>query len=372
MESVNSLRISALAPPWWPLREGRDGKCEWRNEKCEFLARESVSSSPIVRIFGKGKCKFIANFSATMVTSLPSLSLSLCLYLSLSPKVPHAQYRTLQDLIICLWFSITRRAARTIWKRGNKAWGRKTFWQWKVWTHCEFQRHHGDLSAKGDGKCEWRNEKCEFLARESVSSSPILARQWWRHFRLSLSVCISLSLSLSPKVPHAQYRKRFRASYNKTVMFDRVFALGRVRIPAPASDMSCTTGPRNRWWLFVDQIVDHWDHRNHAAPQRKPNPASQKSHLRGAWRDRDTNDIFAHCSLIFYFLDFKFSNFVCPSVVHRLISFFLKNSFRKKKNIRKTTQNALAPGIFIVFTIALKLGTPLLHTQAQNIVLQNF
>ena len=26
-----------------------------------------------VRIFGKGKCKFIANFSATMVTSLPSL-----------------------------------------------------------------------------------------------------------------------------------------------------------------------------------------------------------------------------------------------------------------------------------------------------------
>ena len=28
--------------------------------------------------------------------------------------------------------------------------------------------------------------------------------------------------------------------------------------------------------------------------------------LRGAWRDRDTNDVFAHCSLNFYFLDFKF------------------------------------------------------------------
>ena len=82
MESVNSLRISA--PQWWLLREGRDGKCEGRNEKCEFLARESVSSSPIVRIFGKGKCKFIANFSATMVTSLPSLSLSVCISLSLS------------------------------------------------------------------------------------------------------------------------------------------------------------------------------------------------------------------------------------------------------------------------------------------------
>ena len=44
MESVNSLQFSA--PQWWPLREGRDGKCERRNEKCEF---------------GKGKCKLIAN-----------------------------------------------------------------------------------------------------------------------------------------------------------------------------------------------------------------------------------------------------------------------------------------------------------------------
>ena len=30
-----------------------------------------------MRIFGKGKCKFIARFSATMVTSLPSLVTSL-------------------------------------------------------------------------------------------------------------------------------------------------------------------------------------------------------------------------------------------------------------------------------------------------------
>ena len=96
-----------------------------------------------------------------------------------------------------------------------------------------------------------------------------------------------------------------------------------------------------------------------------------EENLRGAWRDRDTNDIFAHCSLIFYFLDFKFSNFVCPSELHPLIWFFFKNSFRKKKNIRKTTQNALAPSIFIVLSIALKLSTPLLHTQAQNSLLQN-
>ena len=84
-ESVNSFRISA--PQWWPLREGRDGKCEGRNEKCKFLARECVSSSPVVRIFYKEKCKLITKFSATMVTSLPFLFPSLSL--SLSPSVPH-------------------------------------------------------------------------------------------------------------------------------------------------------------------------------------------------------------------------------------------------------------------------------------------
>ena len=43
-----------------------------------------------MRIFGKGKCKFIANFSATMVTSLPSLSISLSVSLPLS----HRKYLT--------------------------------------------------------------------------------------------------------------------------------------------------------------------------------------------------------------------------------------------------------------------------------------
>ena len=94
-----------------------------------------------------------------------------------------------------------------------------------------------------------------------------------------------------------------------------------------------------------------------------------RSRLRGAWSDRDANNIFAHRYLIF---DFKFSNFVCPSELHPLIWFFCKTSSRKKKNIRKTTQNALAPSIFIVLSIVMKLGTPLLHTQAQNTLLQNF
>ena len=76
-----------------------------------------------------------------------------------------------------------------------------------------------------DGKCEGGNDKCEFLARENANLLPILARQLWRHFRLTTSVSLLPShyfrlttpvcLSLSPIVPHAQYRKRFRASYNK-------------------------------------------------------------------------------------------------------------------------------------------------------------
>ena len=92
------------------------------SKSATFLATESVNSAPFkrgeteVQFFWQGiaqnsssilRCTFlarrsaklIANFSATMVTSLPSfsLSLSLCislsLSLSLSPNVPHAQYR---------------------------------------------------------------------------------------------------------------------------------------------------------------------------------------------------------------------------------------------------------------------------------------
>ena len=94
--------------------------------------------------------------------------------------------------------------------------------------------------------------------------------------------------------------------------------------------------------------------------------------LRGAWRDRDTNDIFAHCSLIFYFLDLQIFQ-LCLSfwtVSFDLVLFKIPSG--KRKNIRKTTQNALAPSIFIVLSIVLKLGTPLLQTQVQNTLLQNF
>ena len=79
--------------------------------------------------FWQGKCKFIANFSAIMVTSLPShyfrltTSVSLLpshyfrLTLSLSPIVPHAQYRKrfrasynedLSEPSDCMWKPFSR------------------------------------------------------------------------------------------------------------------------------------------------------------------------------------------------------------------------------------------------------------------------
>ena len=65
----------------------------------------------------------------------------------------------------------------------------------------------------------------------------------------------------------------------KTVMFDRVFALGRVRIPAPSSDMPLA---RRVPEIRHDRSLRSSNRRsrdrlNHGAPESKPNPASQNS-----------------------------------------------------------------------------------------------
>ena len=54
----------------------------------------------------------------------------------------------------------------------------------------------------GKGKCKLI-AKCANFWQVKVCSSPILARQWWRHFRLSLSLSLSLYLSLS--LSHRKY-----------------------------------------------------------------------------------------------------------------------------------------------------------------------
>ena len=111
--------------------------------------------------------------------------------------------------------------------------GRKFFWHKKMWTHCEFQRHNGDLSVKerrevwrekrkvrifGKGKCKTHRQLCEFLARESVNSSPILARQWWRHFRLTH---FRLSLSLSLSLSHRKYLTHYIGSASALPIIQR-------------------------------------------------------------------------------------------------------------------------------------------------------
>ena len=80
------------------------------------------------------------------------------------------------------------------------------------------------------------------------------------------------------------------------------------------------------------------------------------------------------CSLLPYFLLSWLQIFqLCLSFCTASPDLVLFKKFlQEKEKHPKTTQNALAPGIFIVLSIGLKLGTPLLHTQAQNKLLQIF
>ena len=70
------------------------------------------------------------------------------------------------------------------------------FWQRNVWTH----RH-----SKG------KKLTCKFLARKS---SKLIANFSAKMMTSLPSFSLCISLSLSPSAPHAQYRKRFCASYN--------------------------------------------------------------------------------------------------------------------------------------------------------------
>ena len=72
-ESENALRI--LAPQWWPFKKGEMGCVKGELKGANFRQGKVYKlDHHQVRIFGKGKCKLIANFSTTMVTSLPSHS----------------------------------------------------------------------------------------------------------------------------------------------------------------------------------------------------------------------------------------------------------------------------------------------------------
>ena len=70
--------------------------------------------------------------------------------------------------------------------------------------------------------------------------------------------------------------------------------------------------------------------------------------LRGAWRYRDPNDIFAHCSHSFYFFDFKFPTlFVLLNFILWFGSFF-KNPSGKSDNARlKQALDSFQPASFL-------------------------
>ena len=89
------------------------------------------------------------------------------------------------------------------------------FWQRKVWT----QRHSGGEKLRCNffwqGKAQNSSPilRCTFLARRSAKLIANFSAKTVTSLP-SFSLSLYLSLSLSPNVPHAQYRKRFRASYN--------------------------------------------------------------------------------------------------------------------------------------------------------------
>ena len=78
-----------------------------------FWQRKVQNSSPILTsiFFARKSAKLTTNFSASKVTSLPSVFLSLTLYLSLSlslsPSAPHPQYRKRFRASYNKWKSIT-------------------------------------------------------------------------------------------------------------------------------------------------------------------------------------------------------------------------------------------------------------------------
>ena len=100
---------------------------------CDFQChngdqRRELREKRKVRIFGKGKCKLIANFSATMVTSLPSVSLSLSLSLThthrahLTQNIGSASALPITTLMLVQW--LLRLPLRRTPHRKSHSWKR--------------------------------------------------------------------------------------------------------------------------------------------------------------------------------------------------------------------------------------------------------
>ena len=141
------------------------------------------------------------------------------------------------------------------------------FWQRKVWTqrHSRREKLRCNFFGKEKRKTPRQYQGAHFWQGEVQNSSPILARQWWRHFRLSLSLSLYLSLSLSHRMYLTHnigsasalpiiYRKRFRASFyimwwGKAREIEQVLrkrSVGLIRCYMQETFLSCFTSLSHR------------------------------------------------------------------------------------------------------------------------------
>ena len=76
--------------------KGETGSVKGEMKSVNFIGKGKckLSATMVRPLRGKGKCEFIDNFSATMVTSFPSISLCLSVSLSLSLSLSHQKYLT--------------------------------------------------------------------------------------------------------------------------------------------------------------------------------------------------------------------------------------------------------------------------------------
>ena len=90
-----------------------------------------------------------------------------------------------------------------------------------MWTHCQSRGEKLKGANFWQGKVQNSSTilRCNLLVRKSANSSPILARQWWRHLRLSLSLFVSLSLSLSlSRQAHLTHKKGSASALPITIL----------------------------------------------------------------------------------------------------------------------------------------------------------
>ena len=123
------------------------------DEKKDGSAENLIACIANFSGLARKSANFFANFSATKVTSLPSHSLSLSLYLSLSPSAPHAHYRkrfrasyNIWQTMACVrWWTppkfITVGQLPNITKKMSSSNGGRIFWQ--GWLRVRVRPDHG-------------------------------------------------------------------------------------------------------------------------------------------------------------------------------------------------------------------------------------